>query len=103
MSDQIVYAQPRLIDDINDCYFYHTMDVPGYGHVEGEWDLRGKESEYLGRIPLKGKRVLEVGTASGFLCFYMENQGAQVVAYDLSPAEDWDMVPYFRRGDVALL
>lgn len=99
MSEQTVYAQPRLINDLKDCYFYHTMDVPGYGHVEGEWDLRGSETEYLGRIPLKGKRVLEIGTASGGLCFHMERQGAEVVAYDLSEEQDWDIVPYARFGD----
>src|SRR5208337_1299521 len=70
VSDSAIYAQSRVINDISDCYFYHTMDVPGYGHVEGEWDLRGKETQYLGGVALKGKRVLEIGTASGFLCFY---------------------------------
>lgn len=98
MSERTVYAQPKLINDIGDCYFYHTMDVPGYGHVEGEWDLRGRETEYLGSVPLEGKRVLEIGTASGFLCFHMERQGAEVVAYDLSQEQNWDMVPYSRLG-----
>lgn len=59
------------------------MDIPGYGGVEGEWDLRKGVKEYLGNVDFKGKRVLEIGTASGFLCFYMEGQGAEVVAYDL--------------------
>jgi hypothetical protein len=72
------------------------MDVPGYGRVEGEWDLRGKEAQYLGGVRFKGKRVLELGTASGHLCFYMEKQGAEVVAFDLSPDQEWDMVPYSR-------
>jgi SAM-dependent methyltransferase len=99
MSERTVYAHPRVVKDISECYFYHTMDVPGHGRVDGEWDLRGKESQYLGGIPLKGKRVLEIGTASGFLCFYMEGQGAQVVAYDLSDDQDWDMVPYSGLGD----
>jgi hypothetical protein len=102
VGERTVYAEPRFVNDIADCYFYHTMDVPGYGHVEGEWDLRGREGQYLGNIPLKGKRVLEIGTASGFLCFYMEKQGAEVVAYDLSHEQGWDMVPYSRLGDEAL-
>jgi SAM-dependent methyltransferase len=98
MPERTVYAEPRVIDDISDCYFYHTMDLPGLGHLEGDWDLRRKESEYLGGIPLKGKRVLEIGTASGLLCFYMERQGAEVVAYDLSPNHDLDVVPYSKLG-----
>jgi hypothetical protein len=43
-----------------------------------------------------GKRVLELGTADGFLCFAMERRGAQVIACDLSEAQDWDVVPYAR-------
>lgn len=89
-----IYSTPKPVPRIDDCHFYHTMDIPGYWTVEGEWDLRGGVHEYLGGVSLKGKRVLEVGTASGFLCFYMESQGAEVVAYDLSPNHDWDVVPY---------
>ncbi|HEV2177439.1 MAG TPA: hypothetical protein VGW33_09595 [Terriglobia bacterium] len=45
---QGIYAQPRLVTDVSECYFYHTMDIPGYGCVKGEWDLRGREKDYLG-------------------------------------------------------
>ena len=94
ISRQEVYAPPKTITDLDECYFYHTMDIPEYGHVEGEWDLQGHEFEYLGGVNLDGKRVLELGTASGFLCFYMENQGAEVVAYDLSEEQVWDIIPF---------
>jgi SAM-dependent methyltransferase len=70
------------------------MDIPNQGTVDGEWDLRGREASYLGNITLQGKRVLEVGTASGHLCFAMEKMGAEVVAYDLSDEQEWDIVPY---------
>ena len=93
-TDQHVYAAPRHVSDIKDCYFYHTMHVPGHGVIEGEWDLRNGVDNYLGRVPLNGKRVLEVGTASGFLCFEMEKRGAEVVAYDLSEHDSWDVVPF---------
>jgi hypothetical protein len=92
-----IYANPREGLTLDQCYFYHTMDIPGIGTVEGEWDIRGREREYLGHLALSGKRVLEMGTASGFLCFYMEQQGAQVVAYDLSEKDSWDIVPYGAR------
>jgi hypothetical protein len=77
------------------------MEVPGHGVVHGEWDLRGGVDAYLGHEPVAGKRVLEVGTASGFLCFEMERRGAEVVAYDLRPADPWDAVPFGGRDDVA--
>ena len=89
-----VFAEPRAVTDIADCYFYHTMELPGHGLVDGEWDLRGREAAYLGHVNVAGKRVLEVGTASGHLCFTMEKLGASVVAYDLSDQHEWDIVPF---------
>jgi len=94
MSGKDIYATPRTITRTDECFFYHTMDIPGYGHVEGQWDLREGIREYLGGVDFKGKRVLEIGTASGFVCFYMESQGAEVVAYDLSEEYAWDIVPF---------
>ena len=93
-----VAAEPRVVTDLGDCYFYHSMDVPGHGFVSGEWDLRDREAAYLGRVPFDGRRVLELGAADGFLSFYMERLGAQVVSYDLSPEHVWDVVP-FARGN----
>ena len=93
MVESTVYANPRVVTDLGECYFYHTMDIPGYGTTEGEWDLRKGVKKYLGKVDFKGKRVLEIGTASGFLCFYMESRGAEVVAYDLSENQSWDIYP----------
>jgi O-methyltransferase len=76
------------------------MEVPGEGlvggserFVGGQFDLRGREEEYLGHVPLNGRRVLEIGPASGFLTFHMESKGASVVAVELGPDADWDIVP----------
>lgn len=88
------FAIERRVEDLQECWFYHSMDLPGYGPVRGQWDLRGRVDAYLGGVSVAGKRVLEVGTASGFLCFEMERRGAEVVAYDLSPDQNWDVVPF---------
>jgi hypothetical protein len=90
----VVWAEPRKNLSLGDCEFYHTMDIPGHGVVEGLFDLRGGEKAYLGNVDLKGKRVLELGPASGHLCFSMETMGAEVVSYDLSDEQEWDIVPY---------
>jgi hypothetical protein len=71
------------------------MDIPGHGVMKGLFDLRDGVQEYLGKVDFNGKRVLEMGTADGFLCFYMESKGADVVAYDLSEAHLWDIVPFY--------
>ena len=70
------------------------MDLPGHATIVGEWDLRGHEADYLGHVNLAGKRVLEIGPASGHLTFWMEAQGAEVVAFDLGPNDDGPVVPY---------
>ena len=88
------YAEPRTVTDLGDCCFYHTMDIPGHGLVQGQWDLRKGIRSYLGNVPLAGKRVLDVGAASGFLTFHMESQGADVVSFDLAPEHPWDIVPF---------
>lgn len=93
-TEMDIYASPRAVDSLAQCYFYHSMDIPGYGEVSGEWDLRGDEYRYVGGVDLGGKRVLELGAASGFLTTYMEAQGADVVAYDLSDEHPWDVVPF---------
>ncbi len=94
MIEESIYAEPRVVENLDECWFYHTMDLPEYGLVQGDWDLRAGVETYLGGVELAGKRVLDVGTASGFLCFHMERQGAEVVAYDLSDDLPWDVVPY---------
>jgi hypothetical protein len=93
-ADSTLYATPMDPKDIKDCFFYHAMDLPGIGPIKGEWDLRNNLNAYLGNINVAGKRVLDVGTASGYLCFEMEKRGADVVGYDLSEKDDWDIVPY---------
>jgi hypothetical protein len=79
---------------VDDCYFYHVMEVPGEGIVGGDFDLRGRENDYLGHVALAGRRVLEIGPASGFLTFQMETQGADVIAVELGPDAEWDIVPH---------
>lgn len=101
-SSAIHYAEPRAIADAGACYFYHTMDIPRHGLVHGEWDLRGREKIYLGDVEFKSKTVLEIGTASGYLCYWMEDQGAEVTGLDLDKNRPWDLVPYYGLDQKAL-
>src|SRR5262249_38857352 len=41
------FATPRHVTNLDDCIFYHTIDLPEVGTVAGYWDIRGKESQYL--------------------------------------------------------
>jgi hypothetical protein len=85
-----------------ECVFYHSMELPGIGLIEGSWDHRGTADDYLGHVDFRGKRALDVGPANGFFSFEMERRGAEVTALDLGSEADWDDVPhpYLEPGPV---
>ncbi len=93
-TGESLYAPPRKVENAADCHFYHVVEIPGYGLTTGTmWDLRDNVDAYLGGVELAGKRVLEIGPASGYLTFYMESKGAEVVSVELPPDHAWDVVP----------
>lgn len=94
------FASARHVEHLSDCDFYHSTDIPGYGTVTGQWDLRAGIENYVGHFDFRGKRTLDVGTASGFLTFHAENAGAEVISFDLSEGWPWDIVP-FHGSDLA--
>ncbi len=95
MEIKNTYEPQWYVDDIKDCYFYHSTDVPTFGEQQGQWDLRGRFADYIGNVNLTGKRVLDVGTASGFLAFSAEDAGAsEVVAFDLDTAARQNLIPF---------
>ena len=96
-SDQDIgqYVEPKRGIAPQDIGMYHRIDLPGVEDRGWVWDLRGHEDSYLGRYDFNGKRVLEFGAANGGLTFWMEQQGAEVVALDLSPdiaRTSWDVL-----------
>jgi SAM-dependent methyltransferase len=95
VSDENIFATAPKVQDVADCYFYHTMELPGHGVIEGrDWDLRGRVDDYLGNVDFTGQRVLEIGPASGFITFEMERRGADVVSVEVTDDHGWDFVPY---------
>jgi SAM-dependent methyltransferase len=95
VTDGNIFATPVKVGDLSDCYFYHSMEIPGYGVIEGrDWDLRAGVDDYLGKVDFAGQRVLEIGPASGFLTFEMEKRGAEVVSVEVTAEHGWDFVPY---------
>jgi SAM-dependent methyltransferase len=86
--------------DLDDCWFYHTCELPGHGVIRGQWDLRGSESAYIGHVDVGGKTVLDCGVGSGFISFEMERRGARVIGLDLDVDQDPSMgiVPHHQFG-----
>src|SRR5438067_13687640 len=90
-----IFAAPRHVENLADCYFYHTIELPGLGVQHGHWDLRGRFDDYVGGVEVKGKSVLDVGTATGFLSFEAERRGAaRVVSFDMSDVRQQTLLPF---------
>ena len=97
-----LYAEPRVVEDLAQCQFYHAMDLPGGVFVRGNWDLRNSFEKYTGNVDFAGRRVLEIGTADGFLTFEAEKRGAEVVSFDSASPTMHAGLPFIevrRRGD----
>jgi hypothetical protein len=89
-----MYTQPKTNIKLEDCTFYHSFNFPDGTIVNGDWDLRYCIKEYLGNINYEGKRVMDVGAASGCLSFEMEKWGADVVSFDMPDGSYWDVLKY---------
>lgn len=87
--------RPRFVDRLENCFFYHTMELPGFGEVRGHWDLRGRFREYIGGVSLDGKSVIDIGAATGFLSFAAEKSGAtRVLSFDIDDPRRQAFLPF---------
>jgi 2-polyprenyl-3-methyl-5-hydroxy-6-metoxy-1,4-benzoquinol methylase len=95
IARDVTFEIPRDVRRADECFFYHTLDLPGIGTVEGHWDLRGRFDDYIGGVNLQGKTVLDVGTGNGFLTFEAEKRGArEVVSFDIGDAKFQHLLPF---------
>ena len=90
-----LFAEPWQVERLEDCYFYHTIELPDLGVQKGHWDLRSRFDDYIGGVDVRGKSVLDVGTATGFLSFEAEARGAsRVLSFDMSDVRQQAIVPF---------
>ncbi len=88
-------APPRFIERLDDCFFYHALDLPGFGLIPAHWDLRGRFDDYIGGVDVRGKSVLDIGTATGFLSFEAEKRGAaRVLSFDQRDGASQQFLPF---------
>jgi O-methyltransferase len=83
--------------DLSDFVWYHAFELPDGSVLPGAWDLRGHETAYLGGVDVAGKRVLELGPATGYLTFYLERMGAEVVSFEAGFDVSIDVLPFRGR------
>ncbi len=89
------YAVPVPVETPDECKWYHTMDLPQFGTQFGDWDLRGRWADYTGGVDVRGKSVLDVGTANGWVTFEAERHGAgEVLALDAADPTRFQRVPH---------
>ena len=78
------------------CHWYHEIPTADGERIVGAWDLNGNEAVYLGHVDFDGKRVFELGPATGQLTWWMEGEGAEVVAFEAGLDQSNDLIPYGR-------
>jgi hypothetical protein len=93
-AERELFEKVRPKPALADCLFYHSFNLPDGTEIVGEWDMRGKFDQYVGNLDLKGKRVIDFGTASGFLSFEAEKKGARVVSFDADSTARYTRLPH---------
>lgn len=89
-----MYETPWPKPSLDGCIFYHSMQLPQTGAVQGQWDIRPDFENYTGGLDVRGKRVLDMGTCSGAIAFEMESRGAEVTAFDADSVARFKWLPF---------
>ena len=72
----------------DECFFYHTMQFPDGENIPGSWTIPDF-TNYIGGYDVRGKTVLDIGTASGYLAFASEQAGAaEVTGLDVASSHE---------------
>ena len=79
--------------DIRNYYWYHTVELPGGLVTPGQYDFRDALSAFPFPRDMRGMRVLDVGSATGFFAFEFARRGAQVVSVELPSLYALDRFP----------
>lgn len=78
---------------VRDFYWYHTIDLGDGLVTPGRYDYRATLPAFRFPESMRGMRVLDVGSATGFFAFEFERRGAQVVSVELPSLDRLDRFP----------
>lgn len=93
---QALFAERFAPLEVAHCHWYHEVPTRDGQRMPGAWNLNGNESVYLGGVDFADQRVFELGPATGHLTWWMERQGAEVVAFEAGLDRHNDLIPYGR-------
>jgi tRNA (mo5U34)-methyltransferase len=79
--------------DIGNYYWYHTVELPDGLVTPGVYDFRQSLPCFPFPEDMRGMRVLDVGSATGFFAFEFEKRGASVVSVELPSLYALDRFP----------
>ena len=81
------------VADIANYYWYHTVELPGGLVTPGLYDFRATLPLFPFPPDMRGMRVLDVGSATGFFAFEFARRGAEVVSVELPSLYALDRFP----------
>jgi tRNA (mo5U34)-methyltransferase len=79
--------------DIENYYWYHTIELPGGLVTPGLYDLREALPNFGFPADMRGMSALDIGTATGYFAFEFARRGARVTAVDLPSLYALDRFP----------
>ena len=92
-DDNINWGKPPLENiSLDECEWYHAMEIPGIEGLTGSqpntrdasFDCREDIGNILGNLDYKGKKVINLGSITGYISFEAERRGGDVTSIDLS-------------------
>jgi SAM-dependent methyltransferase len=96
MKFETTWERAALEEHLSRERFYHSFEFTNGCAVRGAWDVARSIEQYQFPKDLLGKRVLDIGPASGFFSFYLEAQGAKVTALEAHSFGDCDVYGTYR-------
>jgi hypothetical protein len=88
---------------LDDYYWYHAVDLGNGLVTPGDYDFRSQFAGFGFPADMRGMRVLDVGSATGFFAFEFERRGAEVVSVELPSLSAWDIISAEREELIARL
>jgi len=88
------------LEDPRGYYWYHTVELPRGLVTPGAYDFRRSLPCFPFPEDMRGMRVLDVGSATGFFAFEFEKRGAAVVSVELPSLYALDRFPGQNIGQI---